>query len=136
MLDNSYSIITWDNFKLNIKNNFDIDYIKIDDLFVAGTNWVSLEDWEDADDLELLDCLSRLKPMEGELTIVTEASYKKNLGPFCVKASGIREFVLAHYKNFEDRFFETDVIIANNEKKEIWIFHHEGVYAFMDFNSI
>lgn len=71
--------------------------------------------------------------IEGELIFVTDASYKKDLGPFRVDAASIREFVREHYKNFGEHFLETDVIIINMEIKVVWIFHHEGVYSLVYF---
>lgn len=133
MIDN-YSIISWEHFRKLIKENFCISFIKIDDFFKEGTEWFSLDDYEDLNDEEILSSLESLREFEGTLHVVTDASYQKRFGPFQVESTNIKSFVINHMKNFGERFLETDILIINSKLKLAWIFHHEGVYALINLS--
>lgn len=134
MITTTNNVLTWEYFKLKVKQHLNIDFVKVDDFFREGTKWFTLEDWLNTDDLDILHCLESLYPFEGKLIIVTDASYKKDLGPFIVEANRINEFIENHYKNYNEYFLDTDVIIINLEKKLVWIFHHEGIYSIIHFD--
>lgn len=128
-----YNLITWEYFKSLVKRNFNIDFVKIDDFFKEGTEWLSLEDYENLNDDEILNNLASLKNFEGNLYVVTDASYQKELSPFQIESTNIKSFAENHKNIFGERFVETDILIINFELKFAWIFHHEGVYALIDF---
>lgn len=130
-----YNKITWESFKIYVKNDFDIDFIRIDDFFKEGSTWLPLEDYEDLSDNEILNCLASLRDLEGTLYVITDASYQKNLGPFKVESANISSFVKNHWNNFGERFLETDVVIINFQLKLAWIFHHEGVYSLINLKK-
>ena len=129
-----YSLITWNEFRNLIKTHFDISFSQIDDLCAEGIEWNSLENWLDADDLDILYCLESLKTFSGSLIVVTDASYLKGLSPFCVDSMNIKQFVENHFINFHQKFLETDAIIINFESNTAWLFHHEGVYGIAEFD--
>lgn len=135
MSNELYNQITWESFKIRVKNDFNIDFVKIDDFFKKGYTWLPLEDHEDLEDIDILNCLANLRTFEGILCVVTDASYQKNLGPFQVKSEDISSFVINHWNNFGERFLETDVLIINFQLKLAWIFHHEGVYSLIDLKK-
>ena len=135
MNDKLYTLIPWDRLRDLIKMNFDINFNKIDDLCIPDIKWFSLENWLNADDLEILQCLESLYPFWGELMIVTDASYTKELSPFMVNSVHIGQFVKNHFSNFNQHFLETDAFIINFESKIAWLFHHEGIYGLAKYNK-
>lgn len=130
-----YKLIKWDSFKDIVKQSFGINFVKVDDFFKSDIVWNKFEGWEDATDIDIISALSILKPFVGELLIVTDASYKSNLSPFCVKAEVLMEFANKHSENFGEQFYDTDVLIINPKKRLVWIFHHEGVYGVIDLTK-
>ena len=129
----TYTLVPWSTFKDLIITRFNINFYKIDDMFIHGAKWNYLEDWLEVSDLEILHCLECLKPFTGELLVVTDASYEKGLSPFIMNSKDIKQFVESHSNNFKQRFLETDVLIINLELKIAWIFHHEGVYGLVEY---
>lgn len=58
-----------------------------------------------------------LKPFEGELYVISDASYLNNHGPFKVEARFLRDFIENHMQNFGQLFLDTDVIIVSFKLK-------------------
>lgn len=131
-MNSLYTCISWQYFKSLTKQHFNIHFVKIDDFFIEGTTWHSLGDVNDLSDLEIVMLLSGLEQFQEKLTVVTDASYQKDLGPFQVESSSIVDFAIKHFDLFGERFCETDVLIISFERKLAWIVHHEGVYAVVD----
>ncbi|WP_371368286.1 hypothetical protein SRRS_19220 [Sporomusa rhizae] len=134
MTNKLYDILTWEHVRNLIKQQFGVNFIKVDDFFREDTEWFPLDDWENANSLEIISLFNNLKTLEGKLIIITDASYKKELGPFHVDAFDLNEFVIKHKQSFGETFLDTDILILSVDLKKIWMFHHEGVYALIDFN--
>lgn len=126
-----YQIVQWENFKSLIEKNFRIVFRTVDDLFV---NQPILHRWKVFKESELFDTLSKLRPFKGTLLIITDASYRNNLGPFEVEANNIQRFIEEHNKNLGEPFLDTDIIIVSIELKLAWVIHHEGVYALINLS--
>ena len=135
MSSNIYNIIEWSEFKSLIKQHFNRQFVKIDDLFTDDSIWYSLENYDELDDIEIYNCLDSIKKFKGILYVVTDASYQQNLAPFIIHSNNLKKFVEKHYETFNENFLETDVLIISFELNLAWIFHHEGVYSVIDFSK-
>ncbi len=93
-----------------------------------------IQRFEGASDTEIIHALNNLRNFEGDLIVVTDASYLNKLGPFLVNADDIINFVTKHGENFYSDFLDTDVIIVSLESNLVWVVHHEGVYGLIDYN--
>lgn len=135
-----YSEFKWLDFHKLINDYFGFDFESIDDLInkiemrSEKIEWHSLKEWEDLDDTTIYGMLESVEKPEGEIFIITEMSYFNKLGPFKLKATDIRQFIAQYFNQFHECFFNGDLLMFNIEHKLIWIFHHEGVYAFVKFH--
>lgn len=137
-----YKTISKEEYKKLLKLHFNVSPHKIDDYLVTddgkelNPKWFPEEDWESKEDVDLLELLEDIRIFEGDLLVLTDSCLIRNLGPVLIDSEHLREFVKNHLKNFGVCFFNTNVIIINLELKLIWIFHHEGIYALVDYNLI
>jgi hypothetical protein len=91
--------------------------------------WASFPDREIRGDLDIAERSGLLrKPMMGNLLIVTEASFDAGGGAFVLEGTNLGTFIDTHLLRYGECFFNGDVIILALEGKEVWLFHHEGVY--------
>lgn len=136
MENNLHSVISWDDFNFLTRRHFNIVFRSVDELLDldaykgAHLTWHSLDNWESQEDLAILRKLENVKSFEGTMYVVTEASYRPGLGPFMVAEENINDFVRLHLNNFGECCFNGDVLIISFELNQIWMFHHEGIYAF------
>lgn len=100
-----------------------------------GAIWIRSEEYQHLEDIDILSCLEELRKFEGDLYIITDVSYKEDLGPFKVKSTDIYEFIENYWNNFGEYLLYVDLLILNFELKLAWIFHHGGVYSIIDFTS-
>jgi hypothetical protein len=136
-----YSEFKWLDFHELINYFFGFDFESIDDLINkieihnGKIEWHSLKEWEELDDIAIYSALESIEKPEGEIFIITEMSYFNKSGPFKLKAVDIRQFIVQYFNRFHECFFNGDLLMFNIEHQLIWIFHHEGVYAFVKLNS-
>lgn len=139
MYNNLYCSISWAEYHSEIKEYFNNKPSLIDDYeeMVKRNEkdviWNSMIGWEEMDDVYLLTQLSDLQPFNGELLIVTHRSCFPNMSPFKVDANNIVEFAQKHLEIFGECFIGGDTIIISKENKQMWLFHHEGVYTYIEF---
>lgn len=126
-----YKIVQWEKFKYIIEQNFKISFRVVDDFFV---NKPIMHKWKELKDVDIYYTLSKLRAFEGKLLVITDVSYRSNLGPFEVVAENIESFINEHYRSFGEPFLDTDIIILNVELKLAWIIHHEGIYSLINFS--
>lgn len=55
MSENLYNVVSWEWFKWNLKENYDIAFRTIDDIFI---NEPKLYKWDDLDNTDVFTCLS------------------------------------------------------------------------------
>lgn len=92
--------------------------------------------WESLDDLDIFEQVRWERKFEGDLYVVTEASYRKELGPFKINGFLLRKFVSEHHKIFGEAFFNIDVEIISFENRLFWLFHHNGASATVSLSDI
>jgi hypothetical protein len=134
MNNKSYTVVKWGYLNHHIKRYLDIDFRKVDDLCVKDIIWHSVGRRQDLVNEEMFELLATLTDFQGGLFIVTDNSYEKNLGPFAIDASNIREFARDYLRNFGEQLFNTDVLVISLQLKLVWIFHHNAVYGLVDLN--
>lgn len=137
-----FEIIKWSELLELVKINFHIELRKMNftpDAFSKDEVEVLWYDnYEELENIEILERLEDLRKFEGQLYIVTDESYEDEFGPFKVNASDIYEFVANYWGSFGKiggYFVNTDLMIFNFELKLIWIAHHEGAYYILDFSK-
>lgn len=134
-----FQIVNWKVLIGYIKKQYNIEFNKMstaDAFYIEGSKWTRVENYEDLEDVELLDYLNEKRKFEGELYVITdESSYMKNLGPFKVNSMYIKDFIKDYYKSFGHHLINTDLMILNLQLKLVWIFQHEGVYSVIDFKK-
>jgi hypothetical protein len=137
MIDYRSIIISWETFKSAFLASFGYEFCSLEDVVNHQSStgitetWQRLDNWEGLSDLEIFQELVQLRSMSGNLYIVTEASYRKGLGPFKIGSSAVGELVAGHLPAYGEAFFNGDVLIADLDHKLMWAFHHEGVFAFI-----
>ncbi len=92
-------------------------------------DWITIADWEEIPDQDLYQQLENAKTPSGMLLIVTEVSYRTDLGAFKVAGSDVKQFVAKHRSRFGECFFNGDVLIVSKEQNTVWLFQHEGVFT-------
>lgn len=97
-------------------------------------DWIRIDDWEDIPDQILYQKLEDVKIPKGLLIIVTEFSYRSNLGAFKLSSNHIDKFVSEHHSRFGECFFNGDVLILSKSQNAIWLFQHEGVFTVLERN--
>lgn len=125
-------IVSWNEFNNEYRKAISEHFDSIDALlsiYSSSLDWKTCNNWEDLEDISLLSMLKELKMFDGELFVITEASYKKECGPFYLKSEGLDEFVCQHLKLFGECFFNGDVLIFCFELDNVWLFHHERRYT-------
>lgn len=145
-MNDYYNMISKEQFSDLIKGHFNI--IKpndVDSYFMSGITGKPIncechranEWWEqNPEDEEMYRLLENLHTFQGELLVVTRACWFENIGAFKVNSVELKKFVENHQRFFKYYFFDGDTLIINFELKLVWLFHHEGVYAFIDHNQI
>lgn len=93
------------------------------------SKWQAFENWEELSDEEVWRHLSSHNTKFSEIFVITEASYRKNLGAFVIKREQVQPFVANYLTSFGERLFNGDVIIVNIDQSTVSAFHHEGVFA-------
>jgi len=132
-----FSLTLWKDFKSIFKRYFGYECFCLEDIVKHSQNkganivWHELYDWEDLEDIEILKKLADLNRFNGEIYVVTEASYRDGLAPFKLDGADLKRFVKAHLEFFKECFFNGDVLIIAPKSLSIWAFHHEGVFAFI-----
>jgi len=98
-------------------------------------DWHQLKDWEDHEDVELLQQLKTLQPILGEVHVVTDACYGVGFCPFSCEVEKLETLIKDYVACFGEAFFNGDVLIVSHAHKRIWAFHHEGACAVIDFRD-
>ncbi len=135
-------LITWKEFEQKFQENFGFHCVDMKDIEIymekmkPEVEFYPLMGWEAMEDTEILDECGFADKSSGELYVITEISYKKECGPFKIEGQKLKELVAEHLDLFGECFFSIDVLIVSFSKKEIFIFHHEGVYATLNMSEI
>jgi hypothetical protein len=102
-----------------------------------AVDWKEVPGWESMSDAEIAmrSGLSGVA-FSGQLLVVTEASFAPARGAFEVDAGDLVVLIDEHLLRFGECFFNGDVIVVDRHAGQIWLFHHEGVYASVFATSI
>ena len=127
-----FSVGSWEAFRESTRAA-GLDFCSMEEL-LGGTApgeilWFPLEEWEQLEDGRILEEMTATHTLEGHLTAVTDLSYLNHLGPFSITADDFAAFLEEYRDQFQERFFNGDVILFEAEKRWLWLFHHEGRYA-------
>ncbi|GLS25726.1 hypothetical protein [Marinibactrum halimedae] len=137
MIELQSILILWETFRSIFKKCFRHECVSLEDIVKNSESegahivWHDLSDWENLEDLEIFEKLKNLNEFNGEVYVVTEASYKDGLGPFKLNSINLELFVENHLNLIGECFFNGDVLIVDPENLCMWVFHHEGVFAFI-----
>ena len=74
-------------------------------------------------------------PENEELFILTDASFGAETGVFVLRASELLSFFALHLERFAERVFSGGDVIIWTATKNLWVVHHEGVFAHMQSSS-
>ena len=121
------SMMNWDEFNETMKNVFGRTFIDVDDLYFNVVREKRFGESIEIDDRLALDILKELKPICGEICVITDLCYRKDYGPFTMHANQLDKFVNDFSQNYGETFYSTDVIIVNFEQQMIWVLFHEGM---------
>lgn len=140
-MDISHFVVPWDDFKFLLLENFNFSGRSLSAFHehVFERKECQLFDcpnWESLDDLDIFEQVRWERKFEGDLYVVTEASYRKELGPFKINGFLLRKFVSEHHKIFGEAFFNIDVEIISFENRLFWLFHHNGASATVSLSDI
>ncbi|SHO55005.1 hypothetical protein [Vibrio quintilis] len=89
--------------------------------------WIPLHDWESLADIHILENLPSGSDFSGDLYILAESSYKHF--PYKVASDDMVCFASQHLSYSGECLFNGDLLIFNPVTKEVWLFHHEGLYS-------
>ncbi|MDV3349819.1 hypothetical protein QGP82_14025 [Leptothoe sp. LEGE 181152] len=138
MIDFKSVVISWKSFKSSFKFCFGFEYLTLEEtlnqLSSRGNSisWKQLKNWEELEDIDIFKELPEHEKISGDIYVVTEASYKKELGPFKVHAADLECFITEHLNAYSECFFNGDVLITSTKDSCMWIFHHGGVMTFIN----
>lgn len=93
------------------------------------SKWQALVNWEELSDEKLWRYLSLDKSHTKNISVITDVSYRENLGAFALTKKQVQPFVVNHLTNFGESLFNGDVIIIDIDRLTVLVFHHDGVYA-------
>jgi hypothetical protein len=99
---------------------------------IAGSiEWRPTAGW-DADEDSMVASNAGLFDVrfEGDTLLVVEASFAPDRGAFLIDGADLERFVSEHLERYGAVFFDGDVIIVEAHGSQVWLFHHEGVYAY------
>jgi hypothetical protein len=98
---------------------------------VAGAlEWRRTAGWDKEDDVVVATKAGLFEAgFAGATLIVTEASFFRDLGAFLIDGDDLQRFVSEHLIRYGEVFFNGDVVIVEMHGSRIWLFHHEGMYA-------
>jgi hypothetical protein len=98
--------------------------------------WIRFEAWEAWDDVALAKAIGLVATaFEGDVFVLTEASFALNLGAFLIPASYLDQLVTEHLERYGECFFNGDVVVLEASGKKLWLFHHEGAFATVQLRS-
>jgi DNA mismatch repair ATPase MutS len=121
-----FKLIDWNELKNMLKQNYSIEFIKLDSLYNSNSKWIRNDELEELNDIEILSELKKLHEMNGTLYIISDVSYRADLGPFIVDSNCVNEFVEKHLDFFGERFWDTDTIIISFENNVMWFVQHDN----------
>lgn len=130
------NMINWNEFNQMFQDTFNLEMQKIDDLYLNVISEKKMSEFIEYQDIEIIDYLIQLHPIKGEIYVINDYCYDLGNGPFCLDADNLYNFVQTFNKKYGEPFYSTDIIIINFKLKHIWVFFHEGLCWFSDFNSI
>lgn len=140
MSESPVEFIPWDEFRIQFSNVFGFDFTDIDGVESAflkmgrKIDWSRIKNWEDLEDTQILIYLSNMQEFRGRLIVITEAAYTQSNGPFEICGDYIKEFPDFHLTKFGECMFNGDVVILCLNSRSIWLFSHEGAFAYSELN--
>lgn len=127
----------WELFETAFKKSFGFSFISVENIIRTvekskiDINWKCLTDWESLDDIDIYNELNQLhKIVSEEVYVITDASYY-NYGPIKINGDKLSDFVTSYFATYQECFFNLEVAIISLKTREIWVFHHEGVFAYI-----
>ncbi len=135
-----YTIVTWEELKNRINQEFNVKFHSIDDLMLLNTKWFSVDIYKTPDQ-KILKKLEQLVGFEGELYIVTEVSYmisdrdNNSGGAFKVKSEHLNLFCKEYAIKYNQPVFNLEAFIISFELKICWLVHHEGIYGVINYRE-
>lgn len=132
-----YTIVTREELKNRINQEFNIKFHSIDDLMLLDTKWSSI-DIHNTSDQEMLTKLGQLASFKGILYIVTEVSYMQSNGNdrggvFKVNSQQLDDFCQAYAIKYNEPMFNQEAFIISFELKQCWVLHHENIYGLVKY---
>lgn len=88
-----------------------------------------IESWEELSDEEILASLDINDFLEGEIYIITDLSYVKNLGVFVVTPENINDLVTNYLTFYKECFFNGDVVVISPNVRKMFVFDHNGILS-------
>lgn len=137
MKDSNSNVISWKNFNSNFKDFYKSEPSTLEEILNhlskqgKAIEWIDFKSWESLEDIEIFREFPNLEKISGDVYITTEASYKKELGPFKIHSNKLEKFIRGHLNAYGECFFNGDVIIVNPENECMWFFHHSGLMTFV-----
>jgi hypothetical protein len=135
---NSYLMVTWDNFYKLSFSLLKVNFTSLDKLLNLFKEmgilikWYGLKKWEEMDDIKIYEYIKKIQEPKDELYVVTEVCYRKSFGPIAIDGGELQLLVEEHLAKYNECFFNGDVAIFSLKYRKIWIFHHEGMFAFVE----
>lgn len=133
--------VPWSVFKERFRQSFgfDCDCMNALERQLAKQldwgDWHQLRGWENMTDAEILKNLEDLQPIQGEVHVVSDGCYRDGFSPFRCPGESLAERSEAHQDWAGTPLIDCDLLIINLVRRRIWAFHHEGVYAVLDFED-
>lgn len=131
-----YQIEEWENVTERVSAmgiSVRLKKITVDDFYIPGTKMVEVPDFCNLSDEELLLYLEELRPLSGEICVITDICYREGFGPFLLEADRLEGLVKNHRAIFSDDFFSTDAVIISFQERMVWMFHHSGLVGLFDY---
>jgi hypothetical protein len=98
---------------------------------IAGAiEWRPTAGWDSEDDVAVATKAGLFDAgFTGDTLVVVDSCFAPGRGAYLIDGADLRRFVSEHLGRHGSVLFDGDVVIVEMHGSRIWLFHHEGVYA-------
>lgn len=132
MADGSVETVPWESANDSLREYIGISLFCLNKLnSIPKDHYVFLDridEWEELSDLDILKDARCVNEMSGFIYIITDLSYRKDVGVFKVLFHELAIFIEKYRNKYKECFFNGDVIFICPKKNIFLMFQHDGYF--------
>ncbi|MBI0552776.1 hypothetical protein [Pectobacterium parmentieri] len=126
-----FKTINWDESNKLLDDIIGIHAVELATLSHSNINkpayCLRIDNWQDLYDIDVYKIICNEISSE-KIYIISDLSYSKNIGVFCINNKNIEEFILAYNEVYDEFIFEDDAFLIFPDENIMIIYQHEGYY--------